>query len=167
MVLFCELCVLCVSYLSTSYMSPTCPYPYFLCVLPEPVSIPLHGPLFSRAGPTLNSVLPGFHSHAKMNSPPPKETPHASCEGDSQESSGEPVGSSLCSLHPSQLPSKIQRSPQGVVCSQQPVWDPVPWPFVDRLPSPQPQIFSLPLPHFFLFYFPRILKSVCIFSQFL
>lgn len=79
--LFCELCVLCVSYLFMSYVSPTCPHPDFLCVLPEPVFIPLHSPLFSRAGPTLNSVLPGFHSHVKMNSPPPKETPHASCEG--------------------------------------------------------------------------------------
>lgn len=62
----------------------------------------------------------------------------------SQESSGVPVGSSLCSSSPSQLLSKTA-VPKGGAQSQQPVWDSVPWPFVDTFPV------SLPLPHFFLF----------------
>lgn len=131
-------------YIPISHMSfQNCPYPH--SVVPT-----------SQAGPALNFILPGFLSHVKINIPPPKQALCVCWEGDFPRELRCTCGFHLLLLMP--FPAAEQDSALRTdAWSQQLVWDPVLWPFVE----------TLLLSDFFLFSVPRIPKSVCNFSHYL
>lgn len=135
---------------STSHMSPG--HIRISCVFFQNLS-PAHSQPRADAmlGPVPPDSCPMF-----MNPPPAEGSWEAGCAGDAQESSGEPLGSTLCSSCPSQLPNKTNASNRETSAPSSQCGT--------LLPGPS---HTLPLPHLFLFSSPSIPTSVCNFSQFL